>query len=162
MRIYYDDRQVRITSKSIYVDDRCYRLDEFEQVWRNGGRLAHGRILLGVGMLLFAVTARLAASYTWWIGGLRRQIERWLSGGVWDVALVGAIGLGVALIGVVAVEAALRAIEDIQGNRRHLELWASMSGRPVLLWSTTDALRYGRVCRALVRARGDLPVGGRG
>jgi hypothetical protein len=54
---------------------------------------------------------------------------------------------------VLAIEAGLRAIEDIRGHSRHLELWASVRGRPILLLHTDDADRFGRVCRALTRAR---------
>jgi hypothetical protein len=59
----------------------------------------------------------------------------------------------VALFGVLAAEAALRAIEDIRDRGRYRELWALVDGEPVLLWRTTDATRFGIVCRALVRAR---------
>jgi hypothetical protein len=67
---------------------------------------------------------------------------------------MGVIGFALALFGVIAIETALRAIEDIRGHRRRMELWALVAGEHVLLWSTTDSLKFGRVCRALNRAWG--------
>jgi hypothetical protein len=159
MRTYYRDRHVHVTSSALRVGDRCFALDQLDYVWRARGRLAHRRILVAVAVLLGAVSVRLVTGYALSFDRLRGQLQRWPSAQV-NVAVVvaaGLIGMVVALLGVVAAEAALRAIEDIRGHGRHRELWALVCGEPVLLWRTTDATRFGHVCRALVRARDSRP-----
>jgi hypothetical protein len=160
MRVYYSDDDVEVTSSAICVGTQYYTLDRLEQIWRSGGTLAHRRILVGVGVLLGAVTIRLATSWVWWMGGLRGWLQRWLSGGLATLILASVLALTVAVLGVFAVEAVLRAVEDIRGYGRHHELWASIDGGAVLVWRTNDAARFGKVCRALVRAR-DVQVLGR-
>ncbi len=153
MRTYYRDDHVHITSTAIRVGDRKFALDQLEQPWRTDRRVAGRRILIGVGVLVAAVGFTVLVRYTWWFGGLRRQFQHWLAGGPAVLAGVAVAGLVLAVLGVVAVEAGLSAIEDIRGHARHLELWASVRGRPVLLLHTDDADRFGKVCRALTRAR---------
>jgi hypothetical protein len=155
MRTYYQDHQVHITSVAIWVDGRVYALAELGETWRRGGSVAGRRILVGVGVLLLAVVIRLATSYSWWMGGLRRQYQRWLTAGMATSALVAFAALAVALVGAAAIEVGLRAIEDIRGFGRHQELWARVHGYPVLLLRTNDAARFGQVRRALVRAMDD-------
>jgi|SRR6266536_2640782 hypothetical protein len=156
MRVYYRDDNVRITSSAVYVDECCYLLEQIESVWRRRRAFATRRVLIGLGVVAGAVLIRVVAGYLWWLGGLGRQVGRWLAGGPGTVLLVGIVGLGVAVLGVLLVEAALSAIEDIRGNGRHLELWARVDGLPIKLLHTTDSVRFGQVCRALVRARADL------
>jgi hypothetical protein len=153
MRTYYRDEHVHITSSAIYVDNRCYPLARIDSVWRRRRSLAGRRILIGLGIVALAVLLRAAASYVWWLGGLNRFVRRWLSGGPVTAAIIAVVVLAVAVAGVVTVEAALSAIEDIRGNGRHLELWAVINGQAVLLLRTNDSSRFGKICRALVRAR---------
>jgi hypothetical protein len=152
MRTFYRDEHVHITSSAIHVDGHRYALDQLDQIWRSGRRLAGRRVLIGVAVLVGAVGFTAAVRYTWWFGGLRRQFEHWLTGGPVTVALLGAVALVAAIVGVLVVEAGLRAIEDIRGHARDLQLWASVRGRPVLLLHTNDETRFGKVCRALARA----------
>jgi hypothetical protein len=153
MRTFYRDDQVRITSSAFHVDGHRYPLEDLDGVWRARHRLGGRRVLIGLGVLLAAIAFTALVRYTWWFGGLRRQVERWLRAGPASVAAVGFLVLLLAVLGVVAVEAGLIAIEDIRGHARELQLWASIRGEPVLLLSTNDRDRFGQVCRALVRAR---------
>jgi len=153
MRTYYRDDNVHITSAAIHVDGRRYAFGELDRIWRSGRRIAGRRVLVGVAVLLVAAGFTGVVRYTWWFSGLHRQLQEWLSTGPAAVAVIGLAVLFVAVLGVLAVEAGLRAIEDIRGHARHLELWASVRGRPVLLLHTDDADRFGKVCRALTRAR---------
>ena len=153
MRTYYHDQNVLITSAAIRVGDRHFALDQLDELWRTDRRVAGRRILIGIGVLLAAAAFTAAVRYTWWFGGLRRQFQHWLAGGPAVLAVAAAGGLLLAVLGVLAIEAGLSAIEDIRGHARHLELWASVRGRPVLLLHTDDADRFGKVCRALTRAR---------
>jgi uncharacterized membrane protein YidH (DUF202 family) len=156
MRTYYRDPHVLITSTTFTIDGVRFRLDDLDGVWRTRRSVAGRRVLIGLGIVALAVLTRLAASYVWWLGGLDRAIRRWLTGDWVHLTIVTVIGLVFAIIGVLAVEAMLSGIEDIRGHSRHLELWATMSGRPVLLFRTNDSARFGQVCRALMRARADM------
>ena len=153
MRTYYRDDNVHITSAAIHVDGRRYAFGELDRIWRSGRRIAGRRVLVGVAVLLVAAGFTGVVRYTWWFSGLHRQLQEWLSTGPAAVAVIGLAVLFVAVLGVLAVEAGLRAIEDIRGHAHDLQLWASIRGRPVLLLHTNDETRFGKVCRALVRAR---------
>lgn len=69
--------------------------------------------------------------------------------------LIAAVAFLWALFVVLAGAVALWGIEDIRRYGRRLELWANVRGCPVLLVRTDDAIRYGRVRRALIRALND-------
>jgi hypothetical protein len=153
MRTYYRDKHVHITSQAFYIGDSCYPLDQLGEVWRARRSVAVRRVLVGLGIVALAVLFRVVSSYVWWLGGLGRAVGRWVSGNPLTVTVVAALGLGLGMLGVLAVEAVLSAIEDIRGHGRNLELWATVDGHPVLLWRTNDSVRFGQVCRALVRAR---------
>ncbi len=159
MRTYYRDSHIHVTSSVIQVDERRYPLADLDELWLTRRRVAGRRVLVGVGVLVAAVAFTTIVRYTWWFGGLRRRFQDWLSQGPEVLLAVAAGALVLAVLGVLAVEAALLAIEDIRGHGRYLELWASVGGHPVLLWGCDDADRFGRVCRALSRAHGNLPIG---
>jgi hypothetical protein len=158
MRTYYRDKHVLITSTSISIDGVTFRLQDIDAVWRTRRSLAGRRVLIGLVILMAAVLTRLAASYLWWLAGLNRVIQHWLTGDWVNILIVAVIGLAFAVVGVLAVETVLSAIEDIRGHSRHLELWATLAGgHPVLLFRTNDSTRFGQVCRALMRARANMP-----
>src|SRR5881394_3039202 len=138
MRTFYRDKRVQITSSAFHVDGLRYPLAELDEVWRARRQLAGRRVLTGLGIVLLAVTFTAVVRYTWWFGGLRHQVEQWLRAGPASVAAVGFLVLLVAVLGVVALEAGLSAIEDIRGHAREHQLWASIHGEPVLLLSTND------------------------
>jgi len=153
VRTYYRDDRVHITSAMIVVDGCAYPLYRLDEVWKSRRSIAGRRVLIGVGIVAAAVLVRVVAGFVWWLGGLDRAVEHWLSGGPGTVAVVAVLALAAAVAGVLLVEATLRAIEDIRGHGRNLELWANIDGQPVRLFHTNDARRFGQVCRALVRAR---------
>jgi hypothetical protein len=155
MRTYYRDNLIHITSLAIQVGDRLYALADVDDLWLTRRRVTGRRVLTGAGVLLLAGVFTAVVRYTWWFGGLRRRMQEWLAGGFETLAVVGAAAMVLAILGVLAVEVGLLAIEDIRGHRRRLELWASVRGRPVLLLRCNDADRFGRVCRALSRAHGN-------
>jgi hypothetical protein len=153
MRTYYRDKHVHITSQAFHIDDSCYPLDQLGEVWRTRRSVAVRRVLIGLGIVAAAVLVRVAASYIWWLGGLGRAVGHWIRDDPVTVTIVAALGLGVGVLGVLAIEAVLSAIEDIRGFGRNLELWANIEGHPVLLFRTNDSVRFGQICRALIRAR---------
>src|SRR2546429_6855233 len=153
MRTYYRDDNVHITSVAIHVDGQRYPFGELDGIWRTGRRIAGRRMLGGVAVVLVAFGFTGLVRYTWWFSGLHRRLEGWLRTGPAAVAVIGIAVLFVAMLGVLAFEVGLRAIEDIRGHARELQLWASVRGQPVLLLHTNDQTRFGQVCRAIVRAR---------
>jgi hypothetical protein len=155
-RTYYQDEHLCITSSAVYVDDRCYLLEQIDSVWRRRRALAVRRVLIGLGIVLAAILVRIAAGYIWWLGGLNRLVGHWLAADPITLTLLTIAGLTVAVLGTLIVEAALSAIEYVRGNGRYLELWARVDGEPIRLLHTTDSARFGQVCRALMRARSDL------
>src|SRR5689334_8051603 len=118
MRTFYRDDQVRITSSAFHVDGQRYPLADLDGVYRAHRHRAGRRVLIGLAVLLAAVAFTAVVRYTWWFGGLRRQVEHWLRAGPVSVAAVGFLVLVVAVLGVVAIEAGLSAVEDIRGHAR--------------------------------------------
>src|SRR5690348_5204702 len=115
MRTFYRDDQVQITSSAFHVDGHRYALADLDDVFRAHRHRAGRRVLIGLGVLVVAIAFTGIVRYTWWFGGLRRQVEHWLRAGPASVAAVGFLALVVAVLGVVAIEAALSAVEDIRG-----------------------------------------------
>ncbi|MBT8227657.1 MAG: hypothetical protein HKP61_10720 [Dactylosporangium sp.] len=160
MRTYYEDDHIRITSEAVWAGDRVYRLGELRQAsWRSGS-VAGRRVLIALAILLLALLIRMVTSYAWWLRRLPGLVLDWLAEGVSTIALATVGVLVVAIVGVVAVEVAILAVEDIRGHGRYRELWASARGERVLLLRTNDRARFQRVRRALSRALGDLPPAG--
>jgi hypothetical protein len=157
MRTYYRDRQIEITSFAVSVDGIRYPLCDLERAWRTNGHVAGRRVMTGIGVLMAAIVGSVALRYTSWWGGLRERYPDWLSGGAGTTVLVGFAALMLALVGVMAVEVALLAIEHVRDHGRHQELWVVVHGQQVLLLRTTDAIRFGQVRRALARALADQP-----
>ena len=155
IRTYYRDEQIRVTSTALWVHGYEYPLVTMERTWRRGGSVAGRAVAIGLGVVLGAGLVRAVTSYAWWFGGLGGRIRHWATQGVLPLALLAAGVLAGALLSVGAIEAALQGVEHIRANGRHHELWASISGTEVLLLRTSDSDRFGRVCRALVRALAD-------
>jgi hypothetical protein len=162
IRTYYRDDQVRVTSTALWVRGSVFPLATMDRTWRRGGSVAGRAVLIGVGVVLAAGLFRAATSYAWWFGGLGGRIRRWATGGAVPLTLLAVGFLVGAVLSIYAVEAALLGVEHIREHGRHHELWASIRGTEVLLLRTSDAARFERVCRALVRARADRRAGGAG
>ncbi|MCW6006735.1 hypothetical protein K1W54_19420 [Micromonospora sp. CPCC 205371] len=144
MRIYYRDDGICITSSAVWVRGTRYRLCDVDRTWRTG-RLNIGRRVTGAGAVLAGVVvARIAVTQVGWL----------TAGGVL-VLLAAAVGLGRLLVGLAGGAMALQALEDLRRYSHWQELWASVAGRPVRLLGTEDAIRYGQVRRALIRALDD-------
>jgi hypothetical protein len=155
MRLYYQDERVRITSTAVWVDGRRYRLRELERVWRQGLPVVGRRMLFGVILLLFALLAKTATGCGRWSEDGGDSGQSWMGAAIVGLLVLAAALLVVGVFGLLTSAVALRGIEDIRRYGRRLELWASVRGRPVLLVRTDDAIRYGRVRRALIRALND-------
>jgi Family of unknown function (DUF6232) len=141
MRIYYQDPQICVASSGVWVNGYRYPLHTIERAWRSGRRRAGRRVVIAAALLPIIIAAELSVGVLGW----------WVIPGS-GVLLLATILLVHVIARLIGAQKALQAVEDIRQYGRHLELWASISRSPVLLFETDDALRYGQVCRALTRA----------
>ena len=149
MVVYYRDEAVQITSTELTVGDRRYTLDRLEYVWhRRTRRFSRGgyvlvtrigAVTLAVGLLAVALVTLFTTDfgpYTWYVLSAAAFIA---------TVLAAAAGFGVDPL----LELLDRSHE--RGHGVH-EIWARVGGKNVLIFSTMDALRFGKVYRALQRA----------
>lgn len=144
MRIYYQDADITVAADCIQVGSRLYALGDIDDAWRRGRR-AVGRNSAAAGAMLVLV-AGVEVSL-----GL---LTRWIWAGPGLLLVAGALLVRV-VAQLVASSSALQAVENLRRYGRRLELWVSVARAPVLVLRTHDAIRYGQVCRAVVRALDD-------
>lgn len=150
MITFYDDDSVRITSAAIQVGERSYALGELAVVWHRRGQKVPGRLrraLLQRGLLGLLPLAPLALATAIVVVALRMDTTP-----INRVALLVLAGL-FGLLAWPLLDLALGRVEQTydRGTRVH-EIWARVRGTDVLLLRTGNAMRFGRVYRALQRA----------
>jgi hypothetical protein len=152
MTTYYRDRDVLVTSAGVRMGGRDYRLGDLEQVWHARGRRrlrsAAGRGALGVVMVMPLV-----------LGGLAVAIALTAHASL-SMTLIGAFaGVALGLFSVPLADVLLDRVDRSydRGSRRR-DIWGRVRGQDVLLLSTDDAQRFGRIYRALERALDAGPV----
>jgi hypothetical protein len=150
MITFYADDSVRITSAAIQVGDRSYALGELALVWHQRGQAAPGRLrraLMRRGALGLLPLAPPALALTVVVVALRLDTAP-----VNRVALL-VLALLLALLTWPLLDLALGRVEKTydRGTKVH-EIWARWRGTDVLLLRTGNAMRFGRVYRALQRA----------
>jgi hypothetical protein len=131
-------------------------LDQIEGAWRRTTGLPGGR-LVGQLAILLAVGAVAVLGVGLGLGGH-------LDGGAIarmftttrGLVVVAVVGLGLSVLAVLAIEAVLHGLESARRFGRQQELWVRFRGADVLLLSTADSVRFGKIHRALGRALGDL------
>ena len=146
MITYYRDQQVAVTSDGLRVGERSYRLGELARVWHRRGRRSWGSVA-GRGALAVAMIGPLVAAAVGILIAIRIDASTNMT-----VALVGGallVGLGVGPLADLVLELMDRSYAR---GSRSLEIWAHVRGTPVLLVRTNDALRFGKIYRALQRA----------
>jgi hypothetical protein len=147
---FYADDKVRITSATIEVGERSYPLRELAHVWHRKGEQAPGRLgraLLQRGGLGLLPLVPVALAVVVVVVAIRLETTA-----INRVALLVLAGL-LALLTVPLLDLALGRVERTydRGTKVH-EIWARWRGTDVLLLRTGNALRFGRVYRALERA----------
>jgi hypothetical protein len=146
MTTYYRDGEVLITSSGVRMNGRDYALPELRQVWHRAGRRSWTTIanrgVLGLAMLLPIA-----------IGAIGVGIALVAHASV--AVTAGLIGGGI-LIGLAAAPLADMLLERVDRSydrgSRPREIWGRTRHGDVLLLSTADAARFGRIYRALQRA----------
>jgi hypothetical protein len=146
MTTYYRDEDVRITSDGIRMNGRDYVLAELRQVWHARGRRSWGAIAgrgaIGLAMLLPIAVGALGVVVAFLLDSSRAVTIALIGGGI-------LVGLAAAPLADVLLEHVDRSYD--RGSRRR-EIWGRTRQGDVLLLSTADAARFGRIYRALQRA----------
>ncbi|MEV0900942.1 DUF6232 family protein [Actinoplanes sp. NPDC049802] len=146
MTMYYRDPEVLITSSSVRMNGREFRLPELIQVWYTKGARSWGVIawrgalgltimlplFVGAFAVLVAVTmdASVTTTLTWVVGGVL-------------------LGLAVVPVADLLLE---RVDRSYDRGSRSLEIWGRVREGDVLLLRTDNAQRFGQIYRALQRA----------
>lgn len=146
MTTYYRDPDVWITSTGVRMNGHDLRLGELAQVWHKSGRRSWstiaGRGAVGLAILTPIVVGLLAVAVALVIDASTATTLALAGGGV-------LIGLATAPLADVLLERIDRSYD--RGSRVR-EIWARTPAGDLLLLSTRDAARFGRIYRALQRA----------
>ncbi len=146
MTTYYRDRDVLVTSASIRVGDRDFRLGDLSRVWHTRGRRRWGAVA-GRGFLVLAMVAPLV------LGGLGVAIALTLD---LPTGTTVAVAGGGVLLGLAALPIADVLLEFVDRSydrgSRSLEIWAEVRGARIVLLRTANRQRFGQIYRALQRA----------
>lgn len=158
--LYYRDDTVQVTSESLRAGERIIPISEVTYVWHaRGPATARDRTRrLGRGVLIFllsipplvAIVCGVSLVYA------AHDTGEWLL--VATIVAVCAVGV---LILTPLLELPLGWLDrSYDRGVRSQELWVQYRGQKVMLLRTSDALRFGRIYRAVQRAveqRDDLP-----
>ncbi|MGW3853913.1 DUF6232 family protein [Micromonospora arida] len=146
MITYYDDRSVQVTSTTVRVDGRSYKLADITMIWHRRGTRSW-RVLVGRGAIGAALAGPLVAAV------LGIGVAVWLHRSpTVTIAIVGASVLIGLAVGPVADFLFEHLDRSYARGSRQLEMWARWRGQPVRLLRTGDALRFGQIYRAVQRA----------
>ncbi|MCG5450222.1 MULTISPECIES: DUF6232 family protein [Micromonospora] len=146
MITYYDDRSVQVTSTTLRVDGRSYKLADITMIWHRRGTRSW-RVLVGRGAIGAALAGPLVAAV------LGIGVAVWLHRSpTVTIAIVGASVLVGLAVGPVADFLFEHLDRSYARGSRQLEIWARWRGQPVRLLRTGDALRFGQIYRAVQRA----------
>ncbi|MER7591087.1 DUF6232 family protein [Micromonospora sp. NPDC127501] len=146
MITYYDDRSVQVTSSTVRIDGRSYKLADITMIWHRRGTRSW-RVLVGRGAIGAALAGPLVAAV------LGIGVAVWLHRSpTVTIAIVGASVLVGLAVGPVADFLFEHLDRSYARGSRQLEIWARWRGQPVRLLRTGDALRFGQIYRAVQRA----------
>jgi hypothetical protein len=156
MTLYYRDSSITITDAELRVDGTTYWLDEMDAVWAERGDRHIGRTVAVVALRLAVAAAILALGL---ILALRVLKSHMPILGALSAPARNALGWG-SLVGSPLLLGALIYTAERVNDRGTRErcLCAQIGGSDVLLLSTSNAMRFGQINRALLRA---LEAGGR-
>jgi hypothetical protein len=155
MRTYYQDAGIHLTSSAIWVDGRRYPLDQIEGVWRRGRGLPGGRLIVQLMILLWVGALAVLSFELGARGHVNSGTLTRLFTSTGGLIVVGILGLVLSVLVVLGIEAVLHGLESARRFGRQQELWVRVRGVDMVLLTTTDSVRFGKVYRALVRALGN-------
>jgi hypothetical protein len=147
---YYRDNVVHISSGGVRVADAWYPLPTLTYIWHERtGRVRHGAYMLVTrgGAVLLVIGLFIAA------GVLARRIDfggdqrtMYIAGGILGVIVIG----GIAAFSLEGLLDLLDRAHD-HGKGVH-EIWVRTVEGDLMIYSTTDAPKFGQIYRALQRA----------
>ncbi|GAB3153547.1 hypothetical protein GCM10027290_46510 [Micromonospora sonneratiae] len=149
--IYYRDDSVQVTSESVRAGGHTIPITELTYVWhvsrrgsvREGGRLVGRSVLIFLLSIppLVAIVCVVSLAYA-----AHDRGEWLLAGTILAVCLLGALALAPFL------EVPLGWLDrSYDKGARINELWVQRNGQEILLLSTSNALRFGQIYRAVQR-----------
>lgn len=146
MIVYYRDTSIEITSTSIRVGDRTHRLNELSRVWHRRDRRSLATLAGRGWFSLVLLTPPVLG-----VIGVGVALRLDVAGTTRLAIILAAILVGLA--GVPLLDLILGKLDESfdRGTHTH-EIWAERDGVEFRLLRTDDALRFGRVYRALQRA----------
>ena len=146
MTTYYRDPEVWITSSAVHMNGRDVPLAALRQVWHRRGPRSWGTVA-SRGMLALAILAPIA------VGGLGIAIGLMLDA---SAPVTAALLGGGVLVGLATVPVADLVLDRVDRSydrgSRTMQIWARTPACEILLLSTRDRARFGRIYRALQRA----------
>jgi hypothetical protein len=147
---YYRDNVVHISSGGVRVHDAWYPLDTLTYIWHERtGRIRHAAYMIGTrgGAVLLVLGLLVVA------GLLARKVD--LSGDQRTMYIAGGV-LGVVVVGGIvafSVEGLLDLLDRAHDHGKGVhEIWVRTSAGDAMIYSTTDAPKFGQIYRALQRA----------
>jgi hypothetical protein len=146
MLTYYRDATVTVTSEAVRVDDRVLPVRALDRVWHERGPRSW-RVTARRGALGAALLAPLLAAAVGLLAAVRLHTSLTVSTAVAGVALL--VGLAAGPLADLLLD---RMDRSYDRGAHELRLWVQVDGRPTVLLRTPDALRFGRIYRALQRA----------
>ncbi|MEV7226613.1 MULTISPECIES: DUF6232 family protein [Polymorphospora] len=152
MTLFYRDDSVQVTSTSIHVEGRSYRMADLTYVWHQRGR-GSARTWTRVavrGLLIFLLSAPPLVAVVCLLSLAYSAVDR----ANWSLAL---IIVAVCAVGAFALapflEVPLGWLDRSYSRGGAVnEIWVQCAGEEVLLLRTSDAHRFGQIYRAVQRA----------
>jgi hypothetical protein len=147
---YYRDNVVHVSSGGVRVADAWYPLNTLTYIWHERtGRLRHGAYMIGTrgGAVLLVIGLLVAA------GVVARRVD--ITGEQRTMYLAGGI-LGVIVLGGIvafSLEGLLELLDRAHDHGKGVhEIWVRTAEGDSMIFSTTDAPKFGQIYRALQRA----------
>jgi hypothetical protein len=146
MQVYYRDQTVEVTSTEIRVHDRMYRFDELTRIWHRR-QAPSVRAVAGRGAWSMMLVLPVIAAVVSVVVAMRLDVTTSTRTTIVMVSIL--LGLGAALL----LDPVLGKMDASFDRGVHVhEIWAERDGVPIRMLQTRDALRFGRIYRALERA----------
>lgn len=152
MTVYYRDDTVQVTSDAIRANGVGVRISDVTYVWHARGR-GNARVrsrLLGRGVLIFLLSIPPLVALVCVVALAYSAQER----GKWGLAIaIVAVCAAAALALTPFLELPLGWLDRSYSRGGGVqELWVQHRGQEIMLVRTSDALRFGRIYRAVQRA----------
>jgi uncharacterized protein DUF6232 len=151
--VYYRDVEVMVTDTAVMIGARTFRIADLQYVWHQRGRPTWRTVTRRLGRLVLIVvlTAPVVA-----IGVVVTDVlfgPRSLATRTVTALVIVALGLIALMLLSPVFELQMMALERSYDRGTAVrEIWVRWRDQDVMMLRTTDALRFGRIYRAIERA----------